>query len=110
MNEDRDLKVVPLWPRWTRDVATMLRMNVRVRTRCATCGSQMRVDLGDIARLRGSAHSLVDQLGRCPMVGCNGTTFYLAARTYGQEWWRLLRDEELIAAFEDIAPARVVGE
>ena len=62
----------------------------------------MRAELEDIVARHGSDYSLVDKLERCRMVECEGSTFYLASRTYGREWVTLLRDPRpgsLIANF-----------
>lgn len=85
---------------------TMLRMNALVRTRCAKCGTLLRVELEDIVARHGPGYSLVDALERCRMVGCIGSTFYVASRTYGREWTTLLRDPALVASFETLPPAR----
>lgn len=98
--------VVALWPRWMESAGTMLRMNALVRSRCAKCGTLLRVELEEIVARHGPGCSLVDRLERCRMVGCIGSTFYLASRTYGRDWTTLLRDPELVASFERVAPAR----
>ncbi len=98
--------IIALWPRWMNSVGTMLRMNALVRTRCAKCGTLLRVELADVAARHGPGYSLLDKLERCRMVGCVGSTFYLTSRTYGRDWTTLLRDPELIAGFEMRAAAR----
>lgn len=98
--------IIALWPRWMDSVGTMMRMNALVRTRCAKCGTLLRVELADVAARYGPGYSLVDKLERCRMVGCVGSTFYLLSRTYGRDWTTLLRDPDLIAGFETRAPAR----
>ena len=40
------------------------------------------------------------------MVGCAGTAFYLATRTYDGEWTVLLRDPALLEDFRTLAPIR----
>ena len=85
---------------------TMLRMKALVRSRCAKCGTLLRVELEDIVARHGPGYSLFDQLERCRMVGCVGSTFYVAARTYGQEWAALLRDPALLESFAMLAPTR----
>lgn len=92
--------IVALWPRWMDSAAEMLRMNAQVRSQCSTCGTILRVELEDIVARHGRSHSLVDRLERCRMIGCIGSTFYLASRTYGRAWTTLLRDPALIASFE----------
>ena len=98
--------IIALWPRWMDSAGTMLRMNALVRTRCSKCGTLLRVELDDVVARHGTGYSLVDRLERCRMVGCIGSTFYLASRTYGREWTTLLRDPTLIASFETLPPAR----
>lgn len=98
--------IIALWPRWLDSAGAMLRMNALVRCRCAKCGTLLRVDLEDIVARHGPGHSLVDRLDRCRMVGCDGSAFYLASRTYGREWTTLLRDPVLVASFETLPPAR----
>lgn len=98
--------IIALWPRWMDSAAEMLRMNALVRSRCAKCGTLLRVELADIVARHGGGFSLVDRLERCRMVGCAGSTFYLASRTYGRAWTMLLRDPTLIARFEALPPAR----
>lgn len=98
--------IVALWPRWMDSAGTMLAMNALVRSRCAKCGTLLRVELEEIVARYGSGCSLVDKLDRCRMVGCIGTNFYLASRTYGREWTTLLRDPELVGSFATLAPAR----
>ncbi len=99
-------EIVTLLPRWTDHVGSMLRVNALVRTRCAKCGTLLRVELEDVVARHGPNHSLVDRLERCRMVGCVGSTFYLASRTYGRAWLTMLRDPALIADLDAIAPAR----
>ncbi|WP_235904115.1 hypothetical protein [Sphingomonas carotinifaciens] len=84
----------------------MHRMQALVRSRCATCGTLLRVDVADLVARHGPGYSLIDKLERCRMVGCSGSTFYLASRTYGGAWTLLLRDPALIASFETLPPAR----
>ena len=99
-------EIVTLLPRWMDHVGSMLRVNALVRTRCAKCGTLLRVELEDLVARHGPHYSLVDRLDRCRMVGCVGSTFYLGSRTYGRAWLTMLRDPALIAELEAIAPAR----
>ena len=103
---DTGADVIALWPRWMNSAGTMLRINALVRSRCAKCGTLLRVELGDVVARHGAGHSLVDRLDRCRMVGCDGSAFYLASRTYGREWTTLLRDPALVASFQTLPPAR----
>lgn len=90
------------------NAGTMLRMNALVRSRCAKCGTLLRVEIEDIVARHGAGYSLFDRLERCRMVGCVGSTFYVASRTYGQEWAALLRDPALLESFAMLAPTRTV--
>lgn len=98
--------IIALWPRWMESVGEMRRMQALVRSRCAACGTLLRVELADVVARHGLGASLVDRLERCRMVGCSGSTFFLASRTYGREWTVLLRDPALVASFEALPRAR----
>ena len=98
-------EIIALWPRWMDSAGTMRAMNALVRSRCAKCGTLLRVELEDVVARHGPGYSLVDKLERCRMVGCTGTTFFLASRTYGREWTTLLRDPQLVSGFATLAPA-----
>ncbi len=98
--------IVALWPRWINSAGEMLRMKALVRIRCCKCGTLMRAELDDIVARHGPDYSLVDKLERCRMVECEGSTFYLASRTYGREWMTPLRDPRLMKAFEELPPVR----
>ena len=98
--------IIALWPRWMDSAGTMLRVNALARSRCSKCGTLLRVELEDVVARHGPGYLLVDKLERCRMVGCIGSTFYLASRTYGREWTMLLRDPALIASFETLPRVR----
>lgn len=87
-----------LWPAWMASIGALRAERAIVRSRCDQCGIQLRVDLEALAAHRGAAASLIDALGRCDVVGCCGSTYYLAARTYGRPWTALLRDPALRSA------------
>lgn len=70
-------ETIALRPRWMDRAAEMLRMSALVRFRCAKCGTLLRADI--VAR-HGGGVSLVDRMERCRIVGCAGSTFYLASR------------------------------
>lgn len=99
-------EIIALWPRWMDGAGEMRRMNALVRSRCAICGTLLRVDLDDVIARHGLDHSLIDRLERCRMVGCAGSTFYLASRTYGQAWTPMLRDPALLKTFAALPPVR----
>ncbi|MBI0533594.1 hypothetical protein WR25_02710 [Diploscapter pachys] len=103
---ETEADIISLWPRWMDSAGTMLAMNALVRSRCGTCGTLLRVELEDVVARFGPGHSLIDRLERCRMVGCVGSTFYLASRTYGRAWTALLRDPALVTSFEAAAPPR----
>lgn len=84
----------------------MRRMQALVRSRCANCGTLLRSELDDVVARHRPEHSLVDALECCRMVGCAGTAFYLATRTYDGEWTVLLRDPALLEDFRTLAPIR----
>lgn len=97
--------VITLAPRWMASAGALLKMNALVRSRCVKCGTLLRVELEDIVARHGPGWSLVDRLDRCRMIGCAGSTFYLASRTYGREWTTLVRDPELLASLDALPPA-----
>lgn len=103
---DSGADIIALWPRWMNSAGAMLRMNALVRCRCAKCGVLLRVELEDVVARHGASYSMIDKLERCRMVGCIGSTFYMASRTYGRDWMTLLRDPALIASFETLPPVR----
>jgi hypothetical protein len=98
--------IVALWPRWMDSAGDMLRMRAMVRTRCWKCGTLMRAELEDIVARHGSNYSLVDKLERCRIVECDGSTLYLASRTFGRKWITLLRDPRLMKVFQELPPVR----
>ncbi len=98
--------IIALWPRWMDSAGAMLRMNALVRSRCVKCGTLLRVELDELVARHGVGHSLIDRLERCRMVGCVGSTIYLASRTYGRDWTTLLRDPALIASLGSLPSAR----
>lgn len=77
-------------PLWSRTVRALLESRAIVRSECRRCHTQLRVDLEEQEMLLGSSGTLVDFSKRCPMVGCDGATFYLAQVSYGRPWISLL--------------------
>ncbi|MBK9003564.1 MAG: hypothetical protein IPM41_06780 [Sphingomonadales bacterium] len=65
----------------------------------AACGC-----LGAGASLRGDCIPL-DQLDRCSVVGCHGSVYFLAARSYGRQWLTLLSGEDRLAGAAPAANA-----
>ncbi len=47
---------------------------------------QQRVDASIQVLRFGGTGSPIDQRDTCTVVGCHGSVFYLAARTYGRQW------------------------
>jgi hypothetical protein len=97
---------ITLWPRWMTCAGAMLAINALARSRCMTCGTLLRVDLADVVARHGPGHRLIDRLERCSVVGCTGSIFYLASRSYGRPWTTLVRDPELAEAVATAAPPR----
>ncbi|TXC67951.1 hypothetical protein FSB78_18345 [Sphingomonas ginsenosidivorax] len=98
--------IIALWPHWMDSAGAMLRLNALVRSRCVKCGTLLRVELADVVARHGAGHSLVDRLERCRMVGCLGSTIYLASRTYGGHWTTLLRNPVLIESLAALPPSQ----
>jgi hypothetical protein len=96
--------VETLLPRWTRTVSAMSRGQALVRSQCRVCGIQMREDPAALALQHGPLASLVDRSDRCRIVACEGTIFYLAARTYGRAWILLVSREDLRSRLAQAAP------
>lgn len=69
----------------------MQQLQIQVRTQCRRCGALMRADLDELVARYGGSASLIDRQERCRMVACDGATFYLVARRYGDPW-RILLD------------------
>lgn len=57
--------------------------------------------------LYGPRASLIDRVGRCTVVGCQGSTYFTAYKTYGRMQIRLVSDPDLIASIETSAAPRV---
>jgi hypothetical protein len=93
-----------LWPSWTANIGAMQRIGAHIRSQCCNCGTQLRVDVDDLVARYGPAASLIDVLDRCAVVGCSGSIFYLAARTYDRPWLTLLRSPMLRATL--VPPVR----
>jgi hypothetical protein len=84
------LNVHQLLPKWAASAAALQRSNALVRSQCRVCGLQQRVDAGYLAYRHGATASLIGATERCSVVGCNGSVFYMAARTYGRAWLKLV--------------------
>lgn len=85
------MAIEPLFPRWAQSIGALLGSNALARSQCRGCGIQQRVDLEALAAKLGGAASLIDRTDRCSIVACDGSVFYMAARTYGRQWISLGR-------------------
>lgn len=83
----------------------MLGIGALVRTRCCRCGIELRIELADLVSRYGPGGTLIDRLERCRVVGCIGSTYYLAARTHDRPWTVLVRDPDLIEGVVAITPS-----
>lgn len=75
-----------LFPRWAQSIGALLGSNALARSQCRVCGIQQRVDLDALAAKLGGAATLIERSDRCSVVACDGSVFYMAARTYGRQW------------------------
>ncbi|MDE0877376.1 MAG: hypothetical protein OSB00_01750 [Sphingomonas bacterium] len=80
------------WPEWMRTAGALLRSNSLVRSRCSVCEALLRVDLAALAARHGPDWSLIDRRERCAVVGCAGSSVFLASWTYGRAWRELSSD------------------
>lgn len=80
------MAIEPLFPRWAQSIDAILGSNALARSQCRACGIQQRVDLEALAAKLGGAASLIGRTDRCSVVACDGSVFYMAARTYGRQW------------------------
>ena len=90
-----------LCPAWMRTVGDLRAQGALVRSTCCQCRTQLRVDLAAMLTVKGISWSLIDRLERCSVVGCGGSIYYQAARSYGRPWTILLRDPSLRAAIAE---------
>jgi hypothetical protein len=94
-----------LFPRWTSSWGALARANAHVRSQCRLCGIQQRVDASVQALRFGASASPLDQLDRCSVVGCHGSVYFLAARSYGRQWLTLLSGEDRLSGAAPAANA-----
>ncbi|MCW2339117.1 hypothetical protein M2337_003407 [Sphingobium sp. B2D3A] len=97
-------KIDRIFPRWAQTLGALHHSNGLARSQCRRCGVQLRVDVEALALKHGAIASLIDRSDRCSMVACHGSVFYLAARTYGRQWLRLVSREDLLRDLETAAP------
>jgi len=100
-----DAIVHRLAPAWARTLAAMRGPRTQVRSQCRRCGALMREDVDALIGLHSGQASLIDRQARCRMVGCDGATFYLAARGLEGSWHELLHDDALRTGLGDGPPA-----
>lgn len=94
-----------IFPRWAASWGLLARSNALVRSQCKCCGIQQRIDASVQALRFGGAASPVDQLDKCSVVGCHGTTYFMVARTYGRDWIAMLSRADLRDGLASAAPA-----
>ena len=90
-------------PKWARSVGTLHSSLARVRSHCRDCGIQQVVETDVLMAMYGPAASLVNRVGRCSVVGCQGAVYYTAYKTYGRMQIRLVTDPDLIERIETLA-------
>src|SRR3546814_12995753 len=76
-----------------RTAGALLRSNSLVRSHCRVCGALLRIDLASLVARHGADWNLIDRRERCAMVGCAGSSVYLASWTYGRAWRVLSSDD-----------------
>ena len=94
-------------PRWARTVGDLHRSLSRVRSHCRQCGIQQVVEIDVLMAMYGATASLVNRVGRCAVVGCQGPVYYTAYKTYGRMQIRLVTDPEMVEKIETLAAAPV---
>lgn len=81
--------VVQALPEWAQSVGALARSNALIRSRCRTCGAELRVNAAMLEAFHGPTFSLAGHLDRCAMVGCAGTVSYRVSWSYGRAWIEL---------------------
>jgi len=79
-------EIASLFPRWASTWGELARTNALARSQCRCCGMQQRVDLSLQILRFGANGSPIDLRDKCMVVGCHGSVFYMASRTYGRQW------------------------
>lgn len=92
-----------IFPRWAQTVGALHSSQSRVRSRCRDCGIEQVVETPVLLALYGPRASLIDRVGRCTVVGCQGATYFTAYKTYGRMQIRLVQDPRLIEAIDNQA-------
>lgn len=96
-----------IFPRWAQSVGALHSSCSRVRSTCRDCGIEQIVETPVLMALYGPATSLIDRVGRCTIVGCQGATYYTAYKTYGRMQIRLVSDRALADRIDATAVPRV---
>ena len=76
----------------------MIRRLDRARSRCRSCLTLMHVDPAALRRQLGGTASLINQTDTCPVVGCEGTVYYLGAAATGGTYHVLVDAPALLKA------------
>lgn len=90
-------------PKWAQTVGGLHNSLARVRSHCRQCGIQQAVETDVLLAMYGPAASLVNRVGRCGVIGCQGPVYYTAYKTYGRMQIRLVTDPEMIERIETLA-------
>lgn len=104
-----DAAVIAFMPAWAATLGAMRRHHVQLRSCCRRCGALTREELDTLICVHGEQASLIDRQRRCRMVGCDGAAYYLGARRYDGDWYRLLASDALRAGLDDCPPAHGAG-
>jgi len=100
-----DAAIIAFMPAWTATLGAMRRHHVQLRSCCRRCGALTREELDTLICVHGEPASLIDRQRRCHMVGCDGAAYYLAARRYDGNWYRLLASDALRSGLDKCPPA-----
>lgn len=104
-----DAAVIAFMPAWAATLGAMRRHHVQLRSCCRRCGALTREELDTLICVHGEQASLIDRQRRCRMVGCDGAAYYLGARRYDGDWYRLLASDALRAGLDECPPAHGAG-
>lgn len=67
-----------IWPRHVQTVGAMIDGAVPVFAHCSRCQTSFKVDLGLLVKAYGRELSLVNRVGPCPRLACEGKAHFLA--------------------------------
>lgn len=98
-------------PKWARTVGALHGSLARVRSHCECCGIEQIVETQVLMAMYGPSASLVNRVGRCSVVGCQGPIYYTACKTYGRMKIRLVTEPSRIERIETAAapPVNALG-